>query len=449
MTWETYHVISRFAVSRSLRLFATLPTALALVASLALPTQFVAADSNSVTLVKTTSATTTRSPGNSYTYTIRATTNAAVDGLVVQDGHFDYPQIAVNSVSYTLNGVGPKQCGSPRPDNIRCVVGNVPASTTVVATVKVTVNPNVDVACDKPGAHGTRDSTVLNIATANWMQASTPFSTTTPTVTVMLNCAGYDPNATPPPDTTITSGPSGSTTSTSASFTFTGTNGPTSFRCALDGGSFTTCASPKIYSGLSFGSHSFEVQGVNATGADGIPAKRTWTVTRVNPFTDISNSQFKNDIIWLYNEGITGGCTTTKFCPTARVTREQMASFLVRALDLPPTSSDFFTDDESSAHESDINRLAASGITGGCASGKFCPRAYVTREQMASFLARAFRLPATSTDYFTDDNTSIHEGEINRLANSGITGGCAAGRFCPKAYVTREQMAAFLHRALT
>ena len=37
-----------------------------------------------------------------------------------------------------------------------------------------------------------------------------------------------------------------------------------------------------------------------------------------------------------------------------------MASFLVRALGLPATGSDFFTDDESSVHESDINRLAAA-----------------------------------------------------------------------------------------
>ena len=67
---------------------------------------------------------------------------------------------------------------------------------------------------------------------------------------------------------------------------------------------------------------------------------------------------------------------------------------------------------------------------------------------MASFLDRAFGLPLTSTDSFTDDNTSIHEGSINRLAASGITGGCAVGRCCPKANVTREQMAAFLYRAL-
>lgn len=441
----TFLVNLPIATTVALRRRAAISMVLVLAAMVALPTHQASADVNDVAVVKTTNATTTKSPGDSYTYTIRATTSAAVEGLIVADGAFDYPQIAITAVSYTLNGVGPKACGGPRPDNIRCVVGNVPASTTVVVTINVQVNPNVDVACDKPGAHGTIDSTVYNTAKASWTQVGVGFSRNSARITVNLNCAGYDPTATPPPAVTIQSGPPASTTSNSATFTFTGTNSPTQFRCALDGASFSTCSSPKTYTGLSLGSHTFEVQGVNATGP-GVPAEREWRV--VSPFTDIGSSAFRNEIAWLYNEGITGGCSATKFCPTASVTREQMASFLVRALKLPATSRDFFTDDNASIHEGDINRLAAAGITGGCAPGRFCPRAVVTREQMASFLARAFELPATGTDYFGDDNTSIHEGDINRLALSGITGGCAAGRFCPKAFVTREQMAAFLYRAL-
>ena len=166
------------------------------------------------------------------------------------------------------------------------------------------------------------------------------------------------------------------------------------------------------------------------------------------PFTDIESSGFQIQIAWLYNSNVTGGCSATKFCPTGNVTREQMASFLVRALGLPATTRDFFTDDNASAHEGDINRLAAARITGGCTASRFCPRSLVTREQMASFLARALQLPAATRDYFSDDNASIHESNINRLAASNITGGCATGRYCPSASVKREQMAAFLFRAM-
>jgi Lysyl oxidase/S-layer homology domain len=163
---------------------------------------------------------------------------------------------------------------------------------------------------------------------------------------------------------------------------------------------------------------------------------------------DIVTSEFAGDIRWAYDAGITAGCAPALFCTNSPVNREQMASFLARALKLPAATRDFFSDDASSQHEGDINRVAAAGITVGCSSGRFCPRSTVTREQMASFLVRAFQLPASSADPFADDERSQHEADINALAASGITGGCAAGRFCPTAVVTRGQMAAFLHRAL-
>jgi subtilisin family serine protease len=165
-------------------------------------------------------------------------------------------------------------------------------------------------------------------------------------------------------------------------------------------------------------------------------------------FLDITGSPFAADIEWLAAEGITTGCSDTHFCPTNPVTREQMASFLARALELPPTGADYFADDETSVHEGDINRIAAAGLSLGCANGSYCPTATVTREQMASFLARALRLPTTTTDFFTDDEHSVHEGDINRLAAAGVTSGCSGTAYCPSAAVTREQMAAFLHRAI-
>ncbi len=165
------------------------------------------------------------------------------------------------------------------------------------------------------------------------------------------------------------------------------------------------------------------------------------------PYSDIADSSFYYDILWIHSSGITTGCGGSRFCPKDNISRQQMASFLVRAKGLPATTTDFFTDDEGSIHEDDINRLAAAGIATGCGGGRFCPTSSVSREQMASFLVRAKGLPATVTDFFTDDEGSIHEDDINSLAASGITTGCSAGLFCPTREVTREQMAAFLHRA--
>jgi hypothetical protein len=173
------------------------------------------------------------------------------------------------------------------------------------------------------------------------------------------------------------------------------------------------------------------------------------TVT-VLPIADVAPQQLHMTAIkWLYLSGITSGCDPDRFCPGGSVTRGQMATFLSRALDLPATSTDFFTDDESNKHEANINRLREADITAGCDTDRFCPDGLVTRAQMASFLARAFDLSATATDYFTDDETSQHEANINRLRAASITFGCDGENvFCPDGLVTRAQMASFLFRAL-
>ena len=174
------------------------------------------------------------------------------------------------------------------------------------------------------------------------------------------------------------------------------------------------------------------------------------TVDPVAGFLDLGSSPFKNDIAWLKASGITTGCSANQeqFCPTLSVSRGQMAAFLVRALDLLQTSTNFFTDDAGHLFENDINRLAAAGITTGCSATAFCPDVTITREQMAAFLDRALDPDPTGADFFTDDETSIFEASINRLAAAGITTGCGSGKFCPLTFVTREQMAAFLRRAL-
>jgi V8-like Glu-specific endopeptidase len=165
------------------------------------------------------------------------------------------------------------------------------------------------------------------------------------------------------------------------------------------------------------------------------------------PFTDIAGTMFEADIEWVYVSGITSGCSATLYCPDGLVTREQMASFLARALHLAGAAPDAFTDDETSIHEPNINLVAQAGITSGCTATTFCPSGLVTREQMASFLARALHLAGAAPDAFTDDETSIHEPNINLVAQAGITTGCGGSNYCPTANVTRGQMAAFLHRA--
>jgi hypothetical protein len=166
-------------------------------------------------------------------------------------------------------------------------------------------------------------------------------------------------------------------------------------------------------------------------------------------FADIQRSQFEPEIEWLVTSEITVGCGASNFCPTRGVNRGQMASFLARALHLPVAGADYFTDDAGSIYEGDINRVAAAGITGGCGTASYCPGGITTRGQMATFLTRGLALPGSTTDFFGDDTGSIHEHDINAVALAGITQGCTVGAFCPDATVIREQMAAFLYRAFS
>ncbi len=82
---------------------------------------------------------------------------------------------------------------------------------------------------------------------------------------------------TTPPDTTITGGPSGNNNPSTATFTFTSNEAGATFQCKLDTGSFSACSTPKTYTGLARGSHSFQVRAVDAAGnTDATPATRSW-----------------------------------------------------------------------------------------------------------------------------------------------------------------------------
>lgn len=168
-------------------------------------------------------------------------------------------------------------------------------------------------------------------------------------------------------------------------------------------------------------------------------------------FTDDNGNVHEGYIEAINAAGVTAGCDEagTLYCPHDEVTRAQMASFLARALDLPPPTQDYFADDDGTTHEDNINRIAEAGITLGVAEGVFDPTGIVPRDQMASFLARAIPdLAPASIDAFSDDDGNTHEDNINVVAANEISLGCEPDAYCPNAPVRRDQMASFLGRAL-
>ncbi len=174
-------------------------------------------------------------------------------------------------------------------------------------------------------------------------------------------------------------------------------------------------------------------------------------------FVDDDGSVHEAAIEALAAADITRGCDDRGllFCPDRSVSRGEMATFLVRALGLADTDVDFFVDDSDSQFESAINAVAAAGITLGCNppdNDRFCPTGHVTRGAMASFLVRALDLPPPVGEAgFDDVEDSVHRDDIEALAASDVTRGCNPPEntaYCPFDRVTRAQMATFLARAL-
>ncbi len=124
------------------------------------------------------------------------------------------------------------------------------------------------------------------------------------------------------PDTSIISNPSNPTSSTSATFNFSGNDaggsGLASYECDLDGGGFSACTSGIIYPGLLDGSHTFQVRAVDIVGIkDATPASYTWVVDTVNPTTTItgnpSNPTASTSATFTFTGADTGGSGVAGF----------------------------------------------------------------------------------------------------------------------------------------
>ncbi|HET9528736.1 MAG TPA: LamG-like jellyroll fold domain-containing protein, partial [Blastocatellia bacterium] len=172
-------------------------------------------------------------------------------------------------------------------------------------------------------------------------------------------------------------------------------------------------------------------------------------------FADVPQSHiFFREIRSISAQAITLGCDPNNFCPDLVVTRGQMAAFIIRALGMPnppePAQQRFADVPPSNPFYRFIEQMAVLGITQGCDADNYCPDDPVLRDQMAAFIIRALGIinpPQPAQQNFIDvPPTNFFFASIEQMRLRGITLGCAAAMYCPSDPVTRSQMAAFLFR---
>jgi lysophospholipase L1-like esterase len=173
-------------------------------------------------------------------------------------------------------------------------------------------------------------------------------------------------------------------------------------------------------------------------------------------FDDVSASNpFFLDVCWLVAEGITTGFQDGTYRPSSPVSRQAMAAFLYRLAgepDVDPPASGPTFSDVGATHPfvAEIEWAAAEGIIGGFGDGTFKPANAVSRQAMAAFMYRMVD-PVGFTPPGTPSFLDVSAGhafftEIEWLRSTGITTGFDDGTFRPGSPVTRQSMAAFLHR---
>ena len=183
-------------------------------------------------------------------------------------------------------------------------------------------------------------------------------------------------------------------------------------------------------------------------------------------FLDVDDASLYQSFIYgAAGAGVMPGCDAAsfRFCPSALVTRADMAGFILRAVHgpafVPTPYSGAFLDVHAGDYNADyIQSFFEEGFTAGCGGGNFCPDAVHTRGQTAVFILKGthgptYVPPPCGTTHTFDDVPCPPTPEepfgdwIGQLSVEGITAGCGPTTFCPDASIPNEQMSTFLVKA--
>jgi hypothetical protein len=162
-------------------------------------------------------------------------------------------------------------------------------NTVVVAAAGSNAVTTVDVSNPaSPVVSGTVSSATLKLADGIGLVGTRAYAAAYSGNSLVVADVGLTDTA--PSDTTLTGGPTGTSTATSATFDGAATEPDSTFECRLDGAAWSACTLPVTYSATTDGTHTFDLRSVDWAGnRDATPASRTWTVDATPPDTSIGS----------------------------------------------------------------------------------------------------------------------------------------------------------------
>ena len=169
--------------------------------------------------------------------------------------------------------------------------------------------------------------------------------------------------------------------------------------------------------------------------------------------TDIDGHWAKSNIEYVYDHSLMNGYPEGIFAPENSITRAEFATVMSKFMELGEDSAaaDKFSDVDGHWAKGYIGALYSREIVNGVSDIEFAPDANITRQEIATILARAFKLTEKSADVFAD-NASIAEWAsdfVYMTKAAGYMQGDENNNFNPIANATRAEVATIIYRLHT
>lgn len=193
---------------------------------------------------------------------------------------------------------------------------------------------------------------------------------------------------------------------------------------------------------------------IAVTAEDGATRKvYTVNVTAATQFSDVPEGRYYTEYVYqAAAAGIVNGNPDGTFKPNNRILRKDFAIMVANMLgaDVSGYTTTPFSDVANDYAAPYIAYCADKGIISGIGGGKFGPNQYITREDAACIVARALKLPTTSTDSFKDAAkiSNYAKASVAACKAAGILSGDEKGNFNPKANIIRADAAIIMVKSL-